>query len=42
VEVTEEDGASLRVRCAGALRSVDITTEEFPALRPTFKPNTWR
>src|SRR5206468_388715 len=30
VEVTEIDAATLRVRSSGALRSVDITTEEYP------------
>jgi UDP-N-acetylglucosamine 1-carboxyvinyltransferase len=29
-EVTRPDGATLRVRGSGALRSVDITTEEYP------------
>jgi UDP-N-acetylglucosamine 1-carboxyvinyltransferase len=30
VDVTQKNGSSLRVRAAGRLRSVDITTEEFP------------
>ncbi len=29
-EVTQQDAATLRVRSSGALRSVDITTEEYP------------
>jgi len=29
-EVTQPDGATLRVRGAGRLRSVDVTTEEYP------------
>jgi UDP-N-acetylglucosamine 1-carboxyvinyltransferase len=30
VEVTQPDGSSLRARATGRLRSVDITTEEYP------------
>ena len=30
VEVTQPDGASVRARATGRLRSVDITTEEYP------------
>jgi UDP-N-acetylglucosamine 1-carboxyvinyltransferase len=30
VEITQSDGATLRVRADGPLRSVDITTEEYP------------
>jgi UDP-N-acetylglucosamine 1-carboxyvinyltransferase len=30
VEVTQPDGASVRVRGTGRLRSVDMTTEEYP------------
>ena len=40
-DVTEEGATAVRVRSNGKLRAADITTEEYPASRPTFRRSIW-